>query len=261
MKQIPVGSNFDTLKKYSGSVYKPETISKLPNNKKADYASQLLEEKFSVITKFLHNKSNVLDVGCGNGIHLLWLANKISKGTGADFSKPFIDYARNETRKRNVRNINFICSDAKKMPFETGSFDLAYSLSTLYHMPEADQVIKEMARVVKTKGYVFLDMGNYYSINTVACLNHPELAYPCHLPLSKIMDILKKNNLKIVEHKAFQLLPLWSDKPWWLYPLLHPIWIRIMTLRFGNKMLDEIISSAPLLNKVSFRHLLLCQKN
>jgi hypothetical protein len=53
---------------------------------------------------------------------------------------------------------------------------------------------------------------------------------------------------------------MWGDRPWWLKPLLHPVWTRLLAIRIKGRMLDEWISSLPLLRRFAFRHVLLCEK-
>lgn len=250
----------DTYQKYSGTVYEPQTISVLPIRKSHEYANKLLRIKLQLVEELLTPKSRILDVGCGNGIHLITLSSKINNGVGLDFSQPFIDYAKKQCQRKRLKNISFELGNAKKMAFDSESFDGVYSLSTLYHVPSVSQVISEISRVLKPNGWTVLDMGNLYSLNTIACLSHPELATPCHIQISEMKRIFENNKLVIKKWRSFQLLPLWSDKPWWLYPLLWPGWKRIMTIEVGGKMLDEIISSLPVIRQLTFRQIFVCKK-
>jgi hypothetical protein len=72
--------------------------------------------------------------------------------------------------------------------------------------------------------------------------------------------ILRKSKLRIVEHRAFQLLPLWGDRPRWLYPILAPFWNRLMRKRVRGKMIDEHISNISFLKLLAFRHIFVCEK-
>lgn len=81
-----------------------------------------------------------------------------------------------------------------------------------------------------------------------------------YTPVFEIQRLCYLNGLKIVEHRAFQLLPLWAGKPRWLWPLLHPVWKRLMSKRLAGRMLDEWISGKPLFRRFAFRQLLVCEK-
>lgn len=53
--------------------------------------------------------------------------------------------------------VNFVC-DATALPFHDNSVDMIISESTLEHIPDADRAIKEMCRVIKPGGYVYVSI-------------------------------------------------------------------------------------------------------
>jgi len=66
---------------------------------------------------------------------------------------------------KNVKNIDVypyknidIISDAEKTPFENNSVDMVISRSVLEHMPNPEQAILEIKRILKPGGFVFLEM-------------------------------------------------------------------------------------------------------
>jgi hypothetical protein len=73
-------------------------------------------------------------------------------------------------------------------------------------------------------------------------------------------NYIRQAGLVIADHRAFQILPMWSDRPKWLKPLLWPGWAHLMQKKIGPKMLDEWISNLPGLKLLAFRHIFVCEK-
>jgi hypothetical protein len=72
---------------------------------------------------------------------------------------------------------------------------------------------------------------------------------------------IRVSGLRIIEHRAFQLLPLWdAHRPNWLKPLLLPVWSKLMRIQIGGKILDEWTSSLPFIKYFAFRHIFICEK-
>ena len=251
----------ETRSRYSGDngVYQPETISHLPDDRLFGFSENLLRFKLGIVRQMAAGAA-LLDIGCGNGLHAIELARYASKVDGVDYSENFISYARSLARERGVSNVNFSCANARSLPHAADSFDVAYCFAALYYMPSPLDVITEIARVLKPGGKCVLEFGNVYSLNTIVCKYYPELAKGCHIPVGEMTGILRRAGLIIERHHSFQLLPMWADRPWWLRPLLHPAVTRALSKQIHGRMLDERISSLPLLKNFAFRHLFVARK-
>lgn len=249
----------ETRAKYSGNTYLKDTICCIASPNAHDYFSQLLWTKMELVRRYA-TESQVLDLCCATGDHLLSLSYEAVAGIGLDFSRPFLVKAETARRAGNIRNVSFVEANARAIPLRDNSVDLVYSFSSLYHIPHVAEVIAEVARVLRVGGKCVLEMGNLFSLNTIVCRSYPELAHPCHIPVKKMRKLLRAADLVIIEHRAFQILPLWGDRPRWMRPLLKPEWKRLLQRKLGGKMVDEWISNAPGLKYLAFRHLFVCEK-
>ncbi len=95
----------------------------------------------------------ILDVGCGTGSLTFALprAADISSVTGIDFARAYVEYAR---AANGDPRITLQQGDACAMPFESARFDRAIAMLSLQFMPQPDQAVAEMRRVVRPGGVV-----------------------------------------------------------------------------------------------------------
>jgi len=84
----------------------------------------------------------VLDVGAGRG----YLQDVVPNYTGLDISSSAKEYFHKE----------FVLGSATSMPFPDGAFDGAWSIWVLEHVPNPEAALREIRRVVKDGGYVYL---------------------------------------------------------------------------------------------------------
>jgi SAM-dependent methyltransferase len=243
----------------SGLQYRAETICAVPSPEDTSYAGRLLARKFDLLRRHAP-RGLVIDLCCGAGGHLFALAGEIERGIGIDFSRPFLAAARAEAARRGATRLRFALGDARRLPVADAVADAVYSFSALYQVPDLAGVAGQVARVLRPGGVCVLDLGNARSLNALCLRHYPELPRAYLLPVPALRAACERRGLEIVEHRAFQILPLWAGRPRWLAPLLHPAWQRVLGARIGGRMLDEWISSLPGVRSLAFRHLLVCRR-
>lgn len=128
-----------------------------------------------LLNKIDLSAKSVLNIGCAFLIDEICFARKVKRWTAVDFSPQSIQSARQiieaELPLQLAQKIQLSVADAMKLPFASGSFDVTVSFSTIDHVPgheNRQQVIAEMARVIRKGGYVIITVPNrlnylYYS--------------------------------------------------------------------------------------------------
>jgi ubiquinone/menaquinone biosynthesis C-methylase UbiE len=99
----------------------------------------------------------VLDYGCGRGESSLYYLSREALVSGIDISSTYIEAARAAAKNAGYSPAtwDFNVMDAHAMSFDEGTFDLVVGEGILHHL-DADLAMKEIWRVLKPGGRVFL---------------------------------------------------------------------------------------------------------
>ena len=105
----------------------------------------------------------ILDIGAGSGGKTTFYAlNGAKRLTGIDTEERFIMQARDFASSKNARNIDFIVANAEEMPFQNASFDMCVMNDVFEHLSKPEVVLKEVNRVLKPNGKVFINSPPYF---------------------------------------------------------------------------------------------------
>lgn len=92
--------------------------------------------------------SSVLEVGCGWGE----LAQKIAGEVGADVLAT--DLSPHMVELARAGGVAAEVADVQNLPFADGYFDVAVAAWMLYHVPDRDRAVSELARVLRPGGHL-----------------------------------------------------------------------------------------------------------
>jgi len=100
----------------------------------------------------------VLDLGCGSGRHLVYLAKHGFEVYGVDIAKSGIKIAKNWLKEENLKAKLKIGDIYKKLPYRDNFFDAIICTVTLHHntIEKIRKAIKEIERVLKHGGLIFI---------------------------------------------------------------------------------------------------------
>lgn len=164
-------------KKFSEKYYKENSkySNFLDHQDKGDFKKYV--EKIASLS---NKKSKFLDVGCGTGIALELLKNKII-GYGVEVSNTSI-------KKCKEKNLNCEFYNGKKLPFGNQEFDIVGSFNVLEHTDDPPSFLNEQNRVLKQSGYLIIVCPNFLSITN----NYHQHTKGLTQKLSNIKSIFKK---------------------------------------------------------------------
>jgi SAM-dependent methyltransferase len=94
-----------------------------------------------------------LDVGCGFGRHLQQAAACGAEMVGIDFSAAI---ESSYVNTKHLPNVRLVQADIYDLPFEPGTFDFAYSIGVLHHLPDPCRGLQSITPFVKYGGSVFV---------------------------------------------------------------------------------------------------------
>jgi SAM-dependent methyltransferase len=98
----------------------------------------------------------VLEVGCGAGQGLGYLALQARGVVGGDYTASLLGMAQAQYSGR----IPLVRLDGQTLPFGSGSFDLVVLLEAIYYLANARQFVAEARRVLDVGGILFVGMVN-----------------------------------------------------------------------------------------------------
>jgi demethylmenaquinone methyltransferase / 2-methoxy-6-polyprenyl-1,4-benzoquinol methylase len=101
--------------------------------------------------------STAIDLCCGTCDWTISMAKASGTGNmvGLDFSQNMLDYGTVKVKELGLdKQIRLIRGNAMSLPFEDNTFDYATIGFALRNVPDLEQVIREMQRVVKPGGLV-----------------------------------------------------------------------------------------------------------
>jgi glycosyltransferase involved in cell wall biosynthesis len=96
----------------------------------------------------------VLEVGCGSGLGLGFLAKYSSKVVGGDVDRDNVDIAAGYYADRD--NIAVLKLDAHDLPFADESFDLVLLFEAIYYLEQPDRFVSETFRLLREDGHLII---------------------------------------------------------------------------------------------------------
>ncbi len=105
----------------------------------------------------------VLEIGIGTGTSYKYYPERTSV-TGIDISPDMLKKARNNIEKNNLKNKEVLLMNGEQLKFEDNSFDKVVGMYVVSVTQNPDLLIKEMKRVCKPNGDIYLV--NHFSFDT-----------------------------------------------------------------------------------------------
>ncbi len=164
----------------------------------------------------------ILDVGCGAGRHLVYLANEGFEVYGIDIAKEGIRMARKVLKDYCLRVHMTVGNIFERLPYRDNFFDAIISIQVMQHgkAGEIKKGISEMKRVLKPNKFIFIILcGRYSQGRTRYCLvkTARRIVPRTYIPTigsetGLTHYIYNKHFIKKHYEEHFKIIDLWRDK-------------------------------------------------
>jgi SAM-dependent methyltransferase len=170
----------------------------------------------------------LLDVGCGVGLASELLAAEVGALTGVDVSPAAVERAR----LRNT-GIDFDVYDGRTLPYDDDTFDIAFAICVVHHVPpqDWDSFVQELVRVVRRRGLAMVLEHNPYNPLTRLAVARCAFDADAHLlSRSRSTRLLKDAGLLIADRRDILFVP-------WYRPALRKLEAKLAPIPAGAQYL------------------------
>ena len=155
------------------------------------------KERAAELLKIIKNKQviNFLELGCFDGMVSYSLKNKDNNTFAIDLTAEGFD------QRAIDKGVIFREMDAIDLDFEDNKFDFIFSYDAFEHFFDPEKVLKEMIRVVKKDGFIYLFFAPLY-FSAMGLHAYRSITVPyCQFLFSKrtLSDFTIKNNLELID--------------------------------------------------------------
>ena len=164
-----------------------------------------------------------LDLGCGRGVISAYLARSFKVVIGIDLDLVAIRDAENQKPKKS-ESPYYLFGSGYTLPFTDDMFDVVICAQVYEHMTDHQEMVNEIARVLRPGGFCFFSGPNRLAIME----EHywlPFLSWLPHKIASLYMKMMKRGNV-------YDIYPL-------TYWQLNRIWRNFKIIDYSLKLLRE----------------------
>ncbi len=147
----------------------------------------------------------VLDVGCGMGVYIDQIQQRIPQGHlfATDLSYGMLNRA---TQNDHAHQAKFVVQDAQNIAFPSNTFDIILANHMLYHMPDINVALNEIHRVMKPDGILVTAVNSQFTMLEFATLKRRALTLLGYPPADEENTIsydgfdLENGSVKLARH-------------------------------------------------------------
>lgn len=119
------------------------------------YYDESIKNKL-VELQILKKDLTIMDLGAGDGYISRGVAGLVKKVIAVDISAEMLKELKKKAKETGIKNIDTIESDAREVPLGSSSVDVLCASMYLHHIEQPEAAVREMHRLVRHGGIVFL---------------------------------------------------------------------------------------------------------
>lgn len=187
------------------------------------------------------NKGRLLDIGCADGLFLSLAASRAWDVTGVEISRELSSQAKHNYGITVHRGTLFTAD------FPGESFDVVALIHSLEHSPEPRSIVREVSRIIKPGGYIYIAVPNLdeKTHKAISFLPLPSRAkhrilkvaggicppdHLCTFSRSTLIGLLEENGFQVREYVYINRI-----RPWFMSSL--KVWLTLQALSLINILL------------------------
>lgn len=109
-----------------------------------------------LIKNMLDKNIPVVDLGCGTGAQIMYLAKQGFDATGVDESEEMLNMARDQAKSLKINNVNFIQNTLKELTEEGETYSQIICLDVIEHIEKDDEALKQINKLLSPEGRLIL---------------------------------------------------------------------------------------------------------
>jgi ubiquinone/menaquinone biosynthesis C-methylase UbiE len=177
------------------------------------WSEQGLQRRLALFAQLLSEHAlpcpaRILDLGCGGGAYVRFLADLDHWVVGLDYSLPSL--ARALTSDPGCAG-HYVSGEAYRLPFGHGSFDLVVSIGVFQALQHPEWAIAEMVRVLRPQGVLVVEFLNAFEpVTLLKTASERARKLPPQVrtySLFRVRQWFAENGVKVVRRAGVYLPP------------------------------------------------------
>lgn len=161
--------------------------------------------------------SLVMDLGAASGVIANELAHSGLRVKGVEYDPKLVEEWRSS--KSPDLSVEITQGDGRKLPYKDSEFDGALALEVMEHIPETEEVLAELSRVIKKGGKLVVGVPTEATEKIFYQLNPDFAKQADHVHVfaeEKLKDLIEKHGFKIYAARGenSEYTPLWLGLAW-----------------------------------------------
>lgn len=170
------------------------TVTESPGNRITRQALDMMCTRYVYAAGFCEDR-NVLEVGCGAGQGLGYLARKARQVVGGDYTGHLLRVARDHYQGK----LPLVQLDAQELPFQAASFDVVILYEALYYLAEPEKFLEACRRILRPAGTLLL-----CTVNKEWSDFNPSPFSTQYLSAEALCNLFKTHQFDVELYGAFQ---------------------------------------------------------
>ena len=218
----------------------PEHLDAQWEEKKFDYCRNHIKEIAGCV-----KNGRLLEIGAGTGVFLKVAKDAGYEVYGVELSGDAVKYAKTKFEIDNI-----FCGMVEETTFSSEYFDIIYAWHVIEHVPDLDRFLRELYRLLKPHGLLYVGTESYFHLSTVysrlACFksgripgivtssDHTFVFHPASLG-----DCLRRRGFDVIDVTGYDELSV-AQRISWVH---SPSWRKRVMMR-------AVVRSAPIVNRL-----------